>query len=93
MQVSPDNRKICIYEYYNIELVEPEALQEYVENPNNYTMHQFSFDYVYDQDNTQEDIYENTAKSAVLSTLQVFIRLLVNSQGLPHLKILNSKQY
>lgn len=35
-------------------------------------MHTFSFDFVYDQDNTQEEVYENTARSAVMSTLEGF---------------------
>ncbi|KAL4507004.1 hypothetical protein ABPG72_001425 [Tetrahymena utriculariae] len=72
IQVSPDGKKICIYEYYNIELVEPEQLQDYLNNPNNYTMHQFSFDNVYDQDSTQEEVYENTAKQSVMNVLQGF---------------------
>ncbi|EAS01503.2 kinesin motor catalytic domain protein (macronuclear) [Tetrahymena thermophila SB210] len=72
IQVSPDGKKICIYEYYNIELVEPEQLQDYLNNANNYTMHQFSFDNVYDQDSTQEEVYENTAKQSVMNVLQGF---------------------
>ncbi|KRX02482.1 P-loop containing nucleoside triphosphate hydrolase [Pseudocohnilembus persalinus] len=70
IQVAPDNTKICVYEYFNLELVDPSMLQEYLNNPNSYTMHQFSFDHVYDQDSTQEEVYENTAKQSVLSTLQ-----------------------
>ncbi|CAD8077157.1 unnamed protein product [Paramecium sonneborni] len=72
IQVSPDHKKICLYEYYNIDLVEPEHLEDYLNNPNSYTMHTFSFDYVYDQDNTQEEVYENTARNAVQSALQGF---------------------
>jgi hypothetical protein len=30
----------------------------------------YSFDYVYDQDSTQEFVYENTARSAVQSILE-----------------------
>ncbi|EGR29876.1 kinesin motor domain protein, partial [Ichthyophthirius multifiliis] len=72
IQVSPESKKICIYEYYNIELVESEKLQEFLNNPNNYTMHQFSFDHVYDQDSTQQDVYDNTARQSVISALQGF---------------------
>jgi kinesin family protein 3/17 len=71
INVTPDNKRICIYEYYNIDLVEPDRIPEILENPNMYTMHQFSFDHVYDQDSTQLEVYENTAQPAVLSTLQV----------------------
>ena len=27
-----------------------------------YNMHAFSFDYIYDQDSSQDDVYERTAK-------------------------------
>ena len=72
VQVSSDKKKINIYEYYNIDLVEPQDLPEYMENQNNYTMHQFSFDYVYDQESSQEEVYETTAKPAVMNTLEGF---------------------
>ena len=74
MQVSPDSKKTCIYEYSNIELVEINYIQEYLDNPNNYTMHQFSFDHVYDQESNQSEVYQNTAKPAVLSALEVFFK-------------------
>ena len=35
-----------------------------------YASHKFTFDYVYDQDAQQVDVYNNTAREAVLSTLQ-----------------------
>ena len=35
-----------------------------------YNKHSFSFDYVYDQDSTQADVYQKTARQAVLSTLE-----------------------
>ncbi|KAM3140197.1 hypothetical protein pb186bvf_007750 [Paramecium bursaria] len=72
VQVSPDHKKICLYEYYNIDLVDPDQLEDYLNNPNSFTMHSFSFDYVYDQDNSQEEVYENTAKHSVQSALQGF---------------------
>ncbi|KAL0209424.1 hypothetical protein RCL1_007792 [Eukaryota sp. TZLM3-RCL] len=34
-----------------------------------YSTHTFTFDYVYDQDASQSEVYEHTAKTAVLSTL------------------------
>jgi len=44
------------------------------ENPNDgtalYNTHRFTFDRVYDQDCTQEEIYKQTAREAVVSTLQ-----------------------
>ena len=35
-----------------------------------YASHKFTFDYVYDQDAQQSDVYSNTARDAVMSTLQ-----------------------
>jgi hypothetical protein len=35
-----------------------------------YATHKFTFDYVYDQDAQQVDVYKNTAREAVMSTLQ-----------------------
>ena len=57
-------------EYYNYELVDPQNIKEYMENTNMYTLHHFSFDHVYNQDSSQLEVYENTAKPAVLSTLK-----------------------
>jgi hypothetical protein len=71
IQVGQDHKKITIYEYYNVDAVDPSQFREYYEATNMFTMHAFTFDYVYDQDSTQLDVYENTAKPAVMSTLQV----------------------
>jgi kinesin family protein 3/17 len=50
-------------------LVPDYQLQEYVSNPANFSINQFAFDYVYDQDSTQEEVYETTANLSVNSTL------------------------
>lgn len=39
-------------------------------DPNMYAEHTFSFDWVYCEDSTQEEVYENTAKGSVLSVLE-----------------------
>lgn len=72
IQVSSDKKKLAIYEYFNLDMVEKEDIEEYIHDPNNYAVHQFSFDYVYDQDSTQEEVYENTAKQSVFNTLEGF---------------------
>ncbi len=41
-----------------------------MDTSNLYNMHSYTFDYVYDQYSTQEQIYENTAKKEVISCLQ-----------------------
>ncbi|EGR34190.1 kinesin motor domain protein [Ichthyophthirius multifiliis] len=72
IEISPDNKQIIIYEYNNIELVNPVQLPNYLQNPENYQPHQFSFDYVYDQNSTQQDVYNNTARHSVQSALEGF---------------------
>eukprot|EP01017_Pseudomicrothorax_dubius_P028930 TRINITY_DN347_c0_g1_i4.p1 TRINITY_DN347_c0_g1~~TRINITY_DN347_c0_g1_i4.p1 ORF type:complete len:838 (-),score=267.99 TRINITY_DN347_c0_g1_i4:252-2765(-) len=70
IQVTPDQKSIIIYEYFNIDLYEPERIPELLNNSNMYTTHQFSFDYVYDQNSPQQEVYENAGKPAVGSILQ-----------------------
>ena len=70
VDVSPDHRIINIYEYFNLELVAPEEVEGYIENQENYQTHQFCFDHVYDENSTQVELYENTARQAVKSSLE-----------------------
>ncbi|KAM3141803.1 hypothetical protein pb186bvf_006125 [Paramecium bursaria] len=70
IQVAPDKQQLCIFDYQAIELVQDDDLQAYVQNPANYQIHQFTFDYVYDQDSTQQEVYETTAALSVDSTLE-----------------------
>lgn len=46
------------------------SIVESVDEISLYNSHRFTFDRVYDQDATQEDIYKQTAREAVVSTLQ-----------------------
>lgn len=68
VDVSPDHRIINIYEYFNLELVSPNEVESYIEDPENYQTHQFCFDFVYDENSSQEELYRITAKNAVLSS-------------------------
>ena len=47
-----------------------EREQDIQDNPGLVTYHHFTFDYIYDQDSTQVQVYENTARAAVLSVLE-----------------------
>jgi len=69
--LAQDRKRISIYEYYNIEAIDPANVGEYLENNNMYTTHSFTFDRVYDPSSTQSEVYDNTAKPAVMSVLQV----------------------
>jgi len=70
VQLTQDRKRISIYEYYNIEAIDPENVSEYLENNNMYTTHSFTFDRVYDPSSSQSEVYEHTAKPAVMSVLQ-----------------------
>lgn len=50
-------------------MTEKERNNEITQNPNICNYHSFTFDYVYGPDSTQKFIYDNTAKTAVLSVL------------------------
>lgn len=44
-----------------------------------FVKNRFTFDHVYDQDSTQQEVYDQTAKPLVLSTLQVCVWVLLLS--------------
>lgn len=69
--VGADGKSITLYEYFNLELVPAERVEQYIEDPESYQTHTFTFDHVYDEGATQEEIYETTAQSAVFSALEV----------------------
>jgi len=71
IQTSGDKKRVSINEYYNIEALDPSNPSEYLENNNMFTTHNFTFDRVYDQNSTQSEVYDYTAKPAVMSVLQV----------------------
>ena len=52
------------------ELSERDRQKEWVENPNLFQLHRFTFDYVFDMDSNQQLVYEQTAKPAVISILE-----------------------
>lgn len=49
---------------------ELEKQKDWVENPHFFQLHQFTFDNAFDIDSSQKDVYEQTAKPAVLSVLE-----------------------
>ena len=59
-----------LYEYYNLDDIDPETIHHYIDNPHNYSRHEFTFDYVYDEESNQEEIYKNTARISVCSSLE-----------------------
>ena len=57
-------------EYLGAEVSEYERQRDIENNPHLCVWQNYSFDYVYDECSTQEFVYENTAKTAVLSVLE-----------------------
>ncbi|OMJ69110.1 hypothetical protein SteCoe_33260 [Stentor coeruleus] len=70
VSVSPDHKQISIQEYLGAASNDMEREQDIQENPGLVTYHHFTFDCVYDPDSTQVQVYENTARAAVLSVLE-----------------------
>jgi hypothetical protein len=57
-------------EYLGQEIDERERARDIEQNPHLCIWQSYSFDYVYDQDSTQEVVYQTTAKPAVQSVLE-----------------------
>jgi hypothetical protein len=62
---------MTLQEYLGAEMTEKERQLDIMGNPNICNYHSFTFDYVYGPESTQNFIYDNTAKTAVLSVLKV----------------------
>ena len=68
--ISNENKSCNLAEYLGAELNERERQREWLENPNLFQLHRFSFDHVFDMDSTQKEVYEITAKPAIISVLE-----------------------
>ena len=66
VKISHENTQVTLYEFYYFkEGVDP------MSDPSLYTEHTFAFDRVYGPESTQLEVYENTARGAVTSVLEV----------------------
>ena len=68
--LSNESKSINLVEYLGAELYEKERQREWIDNPNLFQLHRFSFDHVFDMDSTQQEVYEITAKPAIISVLE-----------------------
>ena len=68
--VSQDHKSINLAEYLGCELDELSRQRQWVEEPQLFQLHRFTFDFVFDMDSHQEDVYNITAKQAVQSVLE-----------------------
>ena len=68
--VSEDHKSISLAEYLGSEFSEIERQRQWIEEPNLFQLHRFTFDSIFDMDSLQEDVYNTTAKQAVQSVLE-----------------------
>lgn len=68
--ITNENKSCNLVEYLGAEMTEKERQREWVENPNLFQLHRFSFDHVFDMDCLQNEVYEVTARPAVVSVLE-----------------------
>ena len=63
-EVSSDNTMITILEYMGVSTDELERQHELIHNPSIFQHHRFTFDYVFDQDSTQLEVYLKACKTS-----------------------------
>ena len=69
-EVSSDRTMLTILEYMGASRDELERQHELIHNPSIFQHHRFTFDYVFDQDTTQLELYLKAAKPTVLSLME-----------------------
>ena len=69
-EVTSDNKMIIIYEYLGSSTNELLRQHEFIQNPSMFQQHRFTFDYIFDQDSTQVELYLKAAKPSVQSLLE-----------------------
>lgn len=79
VDVKSSNKTLHIYEHMNFEAAGVEEIREQLQNPKYYQIHQFNYDYIFNEKSQQEEVYEIAAKKAIDFTLKV---LLVDLSGL-----------
>ena len=65
--VSEDKSTISLIEYLGIEFDEASKQKEFVDYPNHFLPHPYTFDHIFDMDSTQEEVYQIAAVPAVES--------------------------
>ena len=53
VQVLEDQKSIQLFEYYNLEGLNQDDLEVYIDDPRNFNRHEYTFDYVYDDEASQ----------------------------------------
>ena len=61
---------VSAFEYFNLEAVKPEELEEYVNESSNYNMYQFAFDRVFSSQTGQQDVYQTMGLPVVQNVMK-----------------------
>ena len=70
VQVLEDEKTLHLFEYYNLESLNPNHIKDYIDDFRNFNRHEFTFDHVYDDEASQRKVYEDTARLSVFSALE-----------------------
>jgi kinesin family protein 3/17 len=68
--VSKTSPTISLVEYIGCEFLESEKQKEWIEKPQYFQYHKFTFDFIYDMDTSQENVYLTCVYPAVNSILE-----------------------
>lgn len=69
-EVSSNNTEITISEYVGNSTSELERQHELIHKPSLFHLHRFTFDYVFDQDTSQLELYLKGVKPTIISLLE-----------------------
>ena len=68
--VSKENHTCSLVEYLGVELDEEKRQKEWISNPQLFQLHRFTFDEVFDINTSQDEVFNISAKPAVISVLE-----------------------
>ena len=68
--ISKENHTCSLVEYLGVELDEEKRQKEWISNPKLFQLHRFTFDEVFDLNTSQEEVFNISAKPAVISVLE-----------------------
>ena len=68
--ISKENHTCSLVEYLGVELDEEKRQKEWISNPKLFQLHRFTFDEVFDLNTGQDEVFNVSAKPAVISVLE-----------------------
>ena len=71
VDVKSSNKTLHIYEHMNFEAIGFDEIREHLQNPKYYQIHQYNYDYIFNEESKQEEVYDIAAKKAIDFTVKV----------------------